>query len=164
MLRSQKIAPCLWFNFNAEEAVSLYLSVFKDGRILKTSRYGESHPEHQGKVMVMEFELFGQRFRALNGGPNFTFNEAVSLVVDCENQAEVDAYWSALTAEGGSEGRCGWLKDRFGLSWQIVPRRLGELLGDADKTGAGRAAQAMLSMKKLDIAALEAAFSGVERT
>ncbi|OKJ15843.1 VOC family protein [Kitasatospora sp. CB01950] len=154
---SQKITTFLWFDHQAEQAVALYLSVFRDGRVTDVKRYSEAGPGEAGSVMLVEFELFGQRYRALNGGPVFTFNEAVSLQVDCDDQAEVDRYWELLTADGGQPGQCGWLKDRFGLSWQIVPRRMLELLNDPDPERARRATTAMLDMTRLDLAALEAA-------
>ena len=153
-----KITPCLWFNFNAEEAVNHYLSIFKRSRLLEVSRYGDAMPEHKGKVMTMRFELEGQPLLALNGGPHFTFTEAISLSVDCENQAEVDELWSRLIAGGGSESQCGWLKDKFGLSWQIVPRQLVAMVTSPDSAAAERAMRAMFTMKKIDIGALERAF------
>jgi predicted 3-demethylubiquinone-9 3-methyltransferase (glyoxalase superfamily) len=152
-----KITPCLWFNFNAEEAVNHYLSIFKRGRILELSRYGDAMPELEGKVLVMRFEIEGQQLQALNGGPQFPFTEAVSLSVDCESQAEVDELWDKLSA-GGSESQCGWLKDKFGLSWQIVPCQLVAMLNSPDAAAATRAMKAMLTMKKIDIAAVERAF------
>lgn len=155
-----KITPCLWFNFNAEEAVNHYLGIFKRGRILETSRYDASMPEHAGKVLMMVFEIEGQRLQALNGGPQFPFTEAVSLSVTCEDQDEVDHLWSRLTADGGRESPCGWLKDKYGLSWQIVPRQLVALLTHPDKAGATRAMNAMLGMRKIEIAAVQRAFDG----
>lgn len=152
----QKITPCLWFDFKAEEAVHHYLGIFKNGRILETSRYGDAMPELKGKVLVMRFELEGREFQALNGGPQYTFTEAISLSVDCVDQAEVDHVWERL-CDGGSPGRCGWLKDKFGLSWQIVPRRLVELLTGPDAAASGRVMSAMMTMGKIEIAALEAA-------
>jgi predicted 3-demethylubiquinone-9 3-methyltransferase (glyoxalase superfamily) len=156
----QKITPYLWFDMNAEEAVNFYVSVFKDTRIIATSRYPDEMPDFGGKVLTIQFELFGQAFMALNGGPQFKFNEAVSFLVDCKDQAEVDYYWEKLTADGGEEGMCGWLKDKYGLSWQIIPMRLEELIGSSDKKKAGRAMQTMLSMRKIDVAELERAFNG----
>lgn len=150
-----KITPCLWFNFNAEEAVQHYLSVFGQGQVLSLSRYGDWHPEHRGKALVIQFELFGQRFQALNGGPQVPFTEAVSMSVRCADQAEIDRLWAALTAEGGQGGRCGWLKDRFGLSWQLVPEGLDLLLNDPER--GPRVAAKLMAMDKLDIAALQAA-------
>jgi predicted 3-demethylubiquinone-9 3-methyltransferase (glyoxalase superfamily) len=152
----QKITPCLWFDDQAEEAANFYTSIFKNSRILDVSRYGEAGPRPAGMVMTVSFELDGQEFVALNGGPEFTFDEAISFQVDCETQAEVDDFWSRLS-EGGEEGPCGWLKDRFGLSWQIVPRRLIELINDPDREKSQRAMSAMLGMKKIDIAAVEQA-------
>ena len=152
----QKIAPFLWFDTQAEEAAQLYVSLFKDSRIVNVSRYGEAGPGPKGQVMAVTFELAGQTFLALNGGPQFKFTPAISLLVNCETQAEVDELWEKLSA-GGRKDRCGWLQDKFGLSWQIVPTVLGKLLGDPDRQKAGRVMQAMLQMDKLDIARLEAA-------
>jgi predicted 3-demethylubiquinone-9 3-methyltransferase (glyoxalase superfamily) len=154
----QKITPCLWFNFNAEEAVNYYLSIFKNGKILEVSHYGDAVPAHKGKVLTLRFEIEGQQFQALNGGSQFPFTEAISLSVDCETQAEVDELWSKLSA-GGSEGRCSWLKDKFGLSWQIVPRTLTEMLKDKDADKATRVMQAMLTMSKIDIDRLQQAYN-----
>jgi predicted 3-demethylubiquinone-9 3-methyltransferase (glyoxalase superfamily) len=150
------ITPCLWFDTEGEEAAKLYTSVFPNSRILDISRYGSAGPRPEGTVMTVSFELDGQKFLALNGGPQFSFTEAVSFQVSCETQEAVDAFWSALS-EGGEEGPCGWLKDRFGLSWQIVPTRLPELLGDPDAGKAQRVMQAMLQMKKIEIDELERA-------
>jgi predicted 3-demethylubiquinone-9 3-methyltransferase (glyoxalase superfamily) len=150
------ITPCLWFDTEGEEAAKLYTSVFPNSRILEISRYGSAGPRPEGTVMTVSFELDGQKFLALNGGPQFSFTEAVSFQVSCETQEAVDAFWSALS-EGGEEGPCGWLKDRFGLSWQIVPTRLPELLGDPDAEKAQRVMQAMLQMKKIEIDGLERA-------
>ncbi|SCK53788.1 VOC family protein [Streptomyces sp. WMMB 322] len=150
----QKITTFLWFDDQAEEAVEHYTSVFPDSRVIDVQRYGEAGPGEPGTVMTIAFELAGQRFTALNGGPEFTFNEAVSLYVDCADQAEVDTYWAKL-AEGGEEGPCGWLKDKYGLSWQIVPRVLTELLRDPDPARSARVMKAMLGMRKLDVQALE---------
>jgi predicted 3-demethylubiquinone-9 3-methyltransferase (glyoxalase superfamily) len=152
----QKITPCLWFDTEAEEAAAFYTSVFKNSRILSVSRFGEAGPRPAGMVMTVNFELDGQEFVALNGGPEFSFDEALSFQVNCDGQDEVDYYWSKLTA-GGEEGPCGWLKDKFGLSWQIVPTRLVELIEDPDPEKSQRAMRAMLEMKKIDIAALEQA-------
>ncbi len=152
-----KITPCLFFNFQAEEAVAHYLSIFKRSRMLEVSHYGDAVPAHKGKVLTMRFEIEGQPMLALNGDMSFPFTEAVSLMVDCEDQAEIDELWSRLGA-GGSEGPCGWLKDKFGLSWQIAPRPMIEMLNSPDKAAAARAMQAMMKMRKLDIAALRAAF------
>jgi predicted 3-demethylubiquinone-9 3-methyltransferase (glyoxalase superfamily) len=148
--------PCLWFDTQGEDAARFYTSLFPDSRIVEISRYGEANPRQAGQVMVVRFELDGQTFMALNGGPQYTFSEAVSFTIDCADQAEVDRYWETLT-EGGEEGPCGWLKDRFGLSWQVVPTRLTELLGDPDADRAQRVMQAMMSMRKIEIAGLEAA-------
>jgi predicted 3-demethylubiquinone-9 3-methyltransferase (glyoxalase superfamily) len=150
------ITPCLWFDTEAEEAATFYTSVFPNSRIGSISRYGEAAPRPEGMVMTVELELNGQSFTALNGGPEFTFNEAISFQVSCKDQAEVDAYWNALS-EGGEEGPCGWLKDRFGVSWQIVPTALPRLLGDPDRERSQRVMQAMLGMKKIEIDELERA-------
>ncbi|WAL75294.1 VOC family protein [Kitasatospora sp. YST-16] len=158
---AQKITTFLWFDDQAEQAAEFYTSVFEYGRITDVQRYSDAGPGEAGSVMLVSFELFGQEFLALNGGPAFRFNEAVSLQVDCADQAEVDRYWELLTADGGAPGPCGWLKDRYGLSWQIVPRRMTELLADPDPERARRATAAMLQMGKLDVAALEAAADGV---
>ncbi|MFC5910205.1 VOC family protein [Streptacidiphilus monticola] len=154
----QKITTFLWFDDQAQEAAEFYVSVFGgESRITDVQRYGEAGPGKAGSVMTVAFELAGQQFVALNGGPMFPFTEAISLSVDCADQAEVDRYWEALTSGGGQESQCGWLKDKYGLSWQIVPRQLPELLGDPDPARAQRAMQAMLQMRKLDVAALRAA-------
>jgi predicted 3-demethylubiquinone-9 3-methyltransferase (glyoxalase superfamily) len=152
----QRITPCLWFDTQGEEAANFYVSLFKNSRITEVSRYGEAGPRPAGTVMVVSFELDGQPFTALNGGPEFTFSEAISLQVDCQSQEEVDYYWDGLTA-GGEEGPCGWLKDRYGVSWQVVPRALIALLQDPDPGRSQRAMAAMLTMKKIDIAAVQAA-------
>lgn len=151
----QKITPFLWFDNNAEEAVNFYTSIFRNSRIVNVSRYGEAGPGPKGSVMVMVFELAGERFIALNGGPHHRFTEAISFVVDCETQQEIDDYWEKLLADGGQPNRCGWLKDRYGLSWQIVPTVLGKLMSDPDPEKAKRVTQAMLQMVKLDIKSLE---------
>jgi len=151
-----KITPFLWFDTRAEEAAQFYTSVFPNSKVGHVSHYGEAGPGTPGSVMTVDFELDGLRFTALNGGPEFTFTEAISFQVSCETQDDVDHYWSALSA-GGEEGPCGWLKDRFGLSWQIVPTALPRLLGDPDRAKAERAMTAMLKMRKLDIAELERA-------
>jgi predicted 3-demethylubiquinone-9 3-methyltransferase (glyoxalase superfamily) len=153
----QKITPFLWFDNNAEEAAQFYTSIFKNSKILAVSRYGDAGPGRKGSVMVVKFQLEGQEFTALNGGPSFKFSEAFSFVVSCENQQEVDDYWRKLTADGGTESQCGWLKDKFGFSWQIVPTALGKLLSDKDSKRASRVMQALLQMKKIDIATLEQA-------
>jgi predicted 3-demethylubiquinone-9 3-methyltransferase (glyoxalase superfamily) len=155
----QKITTYLWFDNQAEEAARYYTSLFADSRIVDVHRHGEGGPAPTGTAMMVTFELAGQRFLALNGGPEFRFTEAISLFVDCESQEEVDELWAGLT-EGGEESRCGWLKDRWGLSWQIVPRRLTELLSDPDPGRARRAAQAMMGMRKIDLKALEDAANG----
>lgn len=160
----QKITPNLWFDRQAEEAANFYVSVFKNSKIGKVSRYPkegqEVHGMPEGTAMMVEFELDGQQFLGLNGGPHFKFNEAVSFIIDCEGQEEVDYYWNALTANGGEESQCGWLKDKFGLSWQVTPRELTRLISDPDKAKAGRVMNAMLKMKKIIIADLEAAANG----
>lgn len=154
-----KITPCLWYDTEGEDAAALYTSLFPNSRIVDVTRYGSAGPRPEGTVMTVSFELDGQRFLALNGGPNYVFSNAVSFQIDCATQDEVDTFWNALS-EGGEEGPCGWLKDRFGLSWQVVPRVLPELLGDPDQAKSQRVMAAMLQMKKLDIAALEAAAQG----
>ena len=165
MATIQKITPCLWFDEQAEEAVNFYISVFKNSRIVTVSRYGEAGREVHGKppgtVMTVAFELDGQAFTALNGGPIFKFNEAVSFQVMCETQEEIDRFWAKLSAGGDEKAQqCGWLKDKFGLSWQIVPAVLAGLLADRDPVKAGRVMKAMLKMKKLEIAALKKAYAG----
>jgi predicted 3-demethylubiquinone-9 3-methyltransferase (glyoxalase superfamily) len=158
MITTQKITPCLWFNFDAEEAVNYYLNIFKNSKILEISHYGDAVPTHKGKVLTLLFEIEGQKFQALNGGSQFPFTEAISLSVDCETQEEVDVLWSQLSA-GGSESQCGWLKDKFGLSWQIVPRALTEMLKDKDPDKATRVMQAMFTMSKIDIDRLRQAYN-----
>ncbi len=153
----QKITPCLWFDGNAEEAMNFYTSIFRDSKVLNVSRYGEDGPGPAGQVLVATFQLEGQEFMVLNGGPAFKFTEAISFSVDCKNQEEVDELWEKLTANGGEEGQCGWLKDKYGLSWQIVPSVLGELLSDPDPAKSGRVMQSMLKMKKIIINDLEQA-------
>jgi len=155
-----RISPSLWFDDNAEEAAEFYCSVFPSSRILTKAHYPEG-TDKAGTVMTVEWELDGQRFVGINGGPLFTFSEAVSFEIPCETQEEIDRYWEALTADGGEEGPCGWCKDRFGLSWQVVPKGMDGVFGDPDKTRAERAFQAMMGMKKIDIAALKAAADGV---
>ena len=152
----QKLTPCLWFYTEGEDAAKFYTSIFPSSRIVKTSYYGSAGPRPEGSVMTVEFELDGRRFVALNGGPQYTFSEAISFQVDCETQEEVDEYWAKLS-EGGEEGPCGWLKDKFGLSWQIVPSALPRLLGDPDREKAQRVMAAMLKMRKIQIDELEAA-------
>ncbi|MGZ4523322.1 MAG: VOC family protein [Mycobacteriaceae bacterium] len=155
-----KIIPNLWFDTEAEEAANFYTSVFKRSRIVSVTRYNEAGPGSAGTVTTVEFELDGQRFVGINGGPRFTFDEAVSFQISCETQDEVDYYWERLT-EGGEEGQCGWLKDRYGLSWQVVPTGMEEVLSDPDPDRGKRAMQAMLGMRKLDLAELRAAADGV---
>lgn len=151
-----KITPCLWFDTEGEEAAKFYTTIFKNSRILDVAHYGSAGPRPEGMVMAVRFELDGHAFVALNGGPEFTFDEAISFQIACDSQAEVDDFWTRLS-EGGEEGPCGWLKDRFGVSWQIVPTVLFELLGDPDQAKAQRAMGAMLGMKKIDIAEVERA-------
>ena len=150
------ITPCLWFDTEGEEAAQFYTSIFPNSRIVGVTHYGSSGPRPEGTVMTVEFELDGQTFVALNGGPEFTFSEAISFQVGCETQEEVDSYWDKLS-EGGEEGPCGWLKDKFGLSWQIIPNALPRLLNDPDTEKAQRVMAVMLEMKKIDIEALERA-------
>jgi predicted 3-demethylubiquinone-9 3-methyltransferase (glyoxalase superfamily) len=160
---SHKISPCLWFDTQAEDAANFYVSVFKNGRIKQVSRYGkagrEVHGKEPGSVMVVAFEIEGMTFTALNGGPQFKFDEAVSFQVSCESQDEIDYFWSKLS-EGGHEGPCGWLKDKFGLSWQVVPSELPQLLSGGDGARLDRMMSAILSMKKFDLAALKRAHAG----
>ena len=156
----QKIIPNLWFDTEAEEAAAFYCSVFKSSRIVSIARYTEAGPREAGMVMTVEFELDGERFIGINGGPEFTFSEAVSFLITCEDQDEIDYYWEQLS-EGGHEGPCGWLKDRYGVSWQVVPKGMDELFSDPDPERARRAMDAMLKMSKLDIAALQSAADGV---
>lgn len=156
----QKITTFLWFDDKAEEAAAFYTSLFDDSRIVDIQRYGEAGPGPKGSVMTVDFELAGQRYTALNGGPEFAFTEAISLFVDCADQAEVDRLWTALTADGGQEGPCGWLKDRYGLSWQIVPKAMMDFIRDPDEEKSSRAMKAMLGMRKLDVQALQKAYDG----
>jgi predicted 3-demethylubiquinone-9 3-methyltransferase (glyoxalase superfamily) len=161
----QKIAPCLWFDDQAEEAVEFYMGIFRHSKIVRVARYGEAGREVHGKpagtVMTVAFELEGQAFTALNGGPIFTFNEAISFQIDCETQAEVDHYWEKLSEDGDVRAQqCGWLKDRYGVSWQVVPRVLVEMISDSDSVKSGRVMEAMLQMKKIDIEELERAYAG----
>ncbi|MDQ6797912.1 MAG: VOC family protein [Actinomycetota bacterium] len=151
-----KITPCLWFDTEGEEAANFYTTIFENSRILDISHFGPAGPRPEGMVMVVNFELDGQSFMALNGGPEFTFNEAISFQVSCESQDEIDAFWAKLT-DGGEEGPCGWLKDRYGVSWQIVPTILDQLIADPDPGTSERAMKAMLGMSKLDIAELKRA-------
>jgi predicted 3-demethylubiquinone-9 3-methyltransferase (glyoxalase superfamily) len=163
-IATQKIMPCLWFDTEAEAAAKLYTSVFKDSKILSVSRYGkegfEIHGRPEGMVMTVEFQIEGQRFVALNGGPQFKFSEAVSFQIHCKTQEEVDYHWSKLTADGGQEGPCGWLKDKFGLSWQVVPTALLEMMMDKDAKKVQRVTKAFLQMKKFDIEKLRREFEG----
>lgn len=165
MQRIQRITPCLWFDDQAEQAAGYYIAIFKNSRIVGLTRYGEAgfeiHGRPAGSVLTVEFELDGQAFTALNGGPVFTFNEAVSFQVSCETQEEVDYYWEKLSA-GGDEAaqQCGWLKDKYGVSWQVVPTALPQMLSDADYAKSERVMTALLQMKKLDIAALQRAYDG----
>ena len=154
-----KITPCLWFDTQSEEAATFYTSIFENSRILQVIHYGSAGPRPEGMVMMVTFELDGQEFIALNGGPEFTFDEAISFQVNCESQAEVDKFWTKL-AEGGEEGPCGWLKDKFGVSWQIVPTALGKMLTDPDPARSARVMQTVLQMKKLDLHALQKAYEG----
>ncbi|WGW13559.1 VOC family protein [Saxibacter everestensis] len=156
----QKITPCLWFDDQAEEAATFYVSLFKNSRILNTSYYGEGSGRPAGSVLTVDFELEGVEHQALNGGPAFQFTEAISLSVSTESQEETDELWEKLTSDGGAPSMCGWLKDRFGLSWQIVPSVLGELLTDPDPEKANRVLQAMLGMRKIEIAELQRAYDG----
>ena len=151
----QRITPMLWFDNQAEEAANYYVSIFKNSKVTNVSRYGDTGPGPKGSVMVAEFELDGQKFTALNGGPQFKFTEAISLVVNCENQEEVDYYWEKLSGDGGQEVVCGWLKDKYGLSWQVVPVRVFELLSDPETSD--RVMAAVMEMKKLDLSKLEEA-------
>jgi predicted 3-demethylubiquinone-9 3-methyltransferase (glyoxalase superfamily) len=155
-----KITPWLWFDTEAEDAATFYASVFKNSKILSVDRYGDVGPGEPGSVMTVAFELNGQEFVGLNGGPAFDFNESVSFMVSCDSQDEVDHYWNRLCEGGGQESQCGWLKDKYGVSWQIVPTELHELLGDPDPQRAQRAMQAMLTMSKIDIAVMRQAADG----
>jgi predicted 3-demethylubiquinone-9 3-methyltransferase (glyoxalase superfamily) len=155
-----KISPSLWFDNQAEEAANFYISVFPNSKLGKISRHTDAGPSPEGSVLTVDFELDGTGFNAINGGPHFTFSEAISFVIDCKDQAEVDYYWDHLLSGGGSQSQCGWLKDRFGVSWQVVPVALIELLSSPDKAKAKRVMDAMLQMVKLDVAKLEAAAAG----
>lgn len=156
-----KITPSLWFDGNAEEAANFYVSLLPDSHVEHVWRSPADNPSTPaGAVLMVDFTVAGQRFTGINGGPQFPFTEAVSFVIDCEDQAEVDRLWDKLTANGGAPGQCGWLKDRFGLSWQVLPRQLGELLGDPDRARAGRAMEAMLRMSRIDVEVLRRAFEG----
>lgn len=157
---SQKISTCLWFDTNAEQAANFYLSVFPEGRILNTSRYGENAPLPAGTVLTIEFVINGQEFLALNGGPVYRLTPAVSFVINCATQEEVDYYWDKLTAEGGEEVQCGWLTDKFGVSWQVVPTPFLQMMTSSDQAAVQRMTQAMFQMKKLDLPTLKRAFDG----
>lgn len=157
-----RITPCLWFDNNAEEAVNFYCSVFKNSKVLNMSRYPEAGPGKPGSVLTASFEIDGQPLTALNGGPQFTFTEAISLMVMCDTQQEIDDYWAKLTANGGKESQCGWLKDKYELSWQIVPRILPQLMQDKDPAKRNRVMKALLKMVKLDIARLQRAYDQQE--
>lgn len=152
-----KITPNLWFDDNAEEAMNYYVSIFRNSEVVNVTRYGEAGPGPEGSVLTATFRLDGQEFTAINGGPHFTFTEAVSFLIDCKTQEDVDYFWEKLS-DGGEEGQCGWLKDKFGLSWQVVPAVLGEMMQDSDRERSNRVMQAMLQMTKIDIAQLQAAF------
>ena len=160
----QKITPCLWFDGNAEEAAAFYTAIFKDSEVGSKSKYDEAASEvtgqKPGSTMVVEFEIAGQKFTGLNGGPQFNFNEAISFQIACKDQDEVDYYWQRLTADGGEESQCAWLKDKFGVSWQVIPTALNRLIGGPDVEGAKRAVAAMLKMRKIDIQALQDAYDG----
>ena len=155
-----RIVPNLWFDTESEEAAAFYTSIFPSSRVLSVIRYGEPGPREAGLVMTVEFELDGQRFMAINGGPEFTFNEALSLEIRCSSQDEIDRYWDRLTADGGEPGPCGWLKDRFGVSWQVTHEAIEDMLGNADQTKVDRVMAAILQMGKLDIAEIERAAAG----
>ena len=163
-IAAAKITPCLWFDTKAEDAANFYCSVFKNSKITAISRFPEAgqdvHHKPAGSVLMVAFELDGQPFTALNGGPQFTFDEAVSFQVPCASQAEIDYYWNALTKDGGQEGPCGWLKDKFGLSWQVFPEAMPKMLMDPDRAKAARVMNAFMTMKKIDIAAVERAYAG----
>jgi len=156
----QKISPCLWFDGKAEEAMNFYMSVFKNGKTVNVMRYGEAGPGPKGSVLAVTFELEGQEFMGLNGGPQFQFTPAISMFVKCQTQAEVDDYWEKLLAGGGKAQQCGWLTDKYGVSWQIVPTVLGDMLQSKDAAKSQRAMQAMMKMVKLDIVGLKKAFEG----
>ncbi len=154
----QKVQPCLWFDTQAEEAANFYVSTFEDAHILEISRYGDEIPGREGQALTVTFQVHEHHFVALNGGPEFKFTEAVSFMVNCDSQAEVDRLWDALTANGGEESQCGWLKDKYGLSWQIVPTLLFKLMSDPDPVKAGAVTQAMLQMRKIDTHILQQAY------
>ena len=155
----QKIIPSLWFNYNAEEAINFYLSIFKDGKITERTPYRDNPHGKEGELMCLGFELFGQEYLAINGGPDFSFTNALSFMVQCEDQAEADRLWEALLADGGKVQECGWLFDKFGLAWQITPRRLNEMRRDPNEAKSTAAMNAMMKMKKIDIAELEKAYA-----
>jgi predicted 3-demethylubiquinone-9 3-methyltransferase (glyoxalase superfamily) len=157
---TQPIAPCLWFDSNAEEAVNFYVSVFKDSGVQYVGRFTNEGPAPDAPVMYIDFQINGQPFQAINGGPIFSFTEAISFAIECADQEEVDYYWNALTADGGEPSECGWLKDKYGVSWQVTPRMLTEALRDPDREAAGRVLRRMLQMQKLDVSELQAAFAG----
>ncbi len=156
----QKITPFLWFDNQAEEAANSYVSIFKNSKVVSVTRYGEAGPGPKGTVMVVEFQIDGQKFVALNGGPLFKFTEAISFVVNCETQEEVDYFWEKLTADGGAESMCGWLKDKYGLSWQVVPTIAIEMMQDKDPEKSQRVMKAIMQMKKIDIPTLRQAYEG----
>jgi predicted 3-demethylubiquinone-9 3-methyltransferase (glyoxalase superfamily) len=156
----QKITPCLWFDGQAEEAANFYVSIFRNSKAGQILRWGKEAPDKQGNVLLVTFELDGQTYQALNGGPEFHFTEAISLSIDCKDQEEVDYFWEKLTADGGKEVQCSWLKDKFGVSWQVVPEILPRLLNDPDKDKAARVMKAMMGMVKIDVAKLEEAARG----
>ncbi|MFE7133124.1 VOC family protein [Streptomyces sp. NPDC057638] len=155
-----RIIPNLWFDTQGKEAAEFYCSVFPNSRITRVTHYGESGPRPPGTVLTVDFELDGQRYTAINGGPEFTFDEAISFLIECADQEEADRYWDRLTADGGEEGNCGWLKDKYGVSWQVVPQGLDELIFAADPARADRAMRAMMTMRRLDLATVEAAADG----
>jgi predicted 3-demethylubiquinone-9 3-methyltransferase (glyoxalase superfamily) len=159
---AHKIVPNLWFDTQAEEAAEFYTSVFEDGRILAKTHYTESGPRETGMVMTVDFEINGMRFTGINGGPDFKFDEAVSFLIECETQDEIDYYWEKLSEGGGSEGPCGWVKDKYGLAWQVVPLGIDDLFADSDPERADRAMKAMLTMGKLDIEELRRAADGAQ--
>jgi predicted 3-demethylubiquinone-9 3-methyltransferase (glyoxalase superfamily) len=156
----QKIVTNLWFDAQAEEAANFYCSLFPDSKVLNITRYGSAGPGPEGQVMVVDFQLAGQRFTGINGGPEFTFSEAISLLINCDSQEEVDRYWDALLADGGEPSQCGWLKDKYGLFWQVVPREMDEMIASTDAAAAQRTLAAMLKMVKLDLAELKRAYAG----
>jgi predicted 3-demethylubiquinone-9 3-methyltransferase (glyoxalase superfamily) len=160
MASKQKITTYLWFDNNAEEAMNFYVSIFKNSKVLKVVRYGDAGPGPKGEVMLVTFQLEGQEFIGLNGGPQFKFTEAISLLVNCETQEEVDDLWEKLTADGGAPSQCGWLKDKFGLSWQIIPSVLPEMLADKDPEKSKQVMEAMLQMSKIDLNKLKQAYEG----